>query len=442
MVPNNFEEAVQYLMEQLPMFSKQGKEALKPKLDNIIQFCAFLGHPEKQFKAVHIAGTNGKGSTSHILAAVFQVAGYKTGLYTSPHLIDIRERIKINGVLIPKDDFVFFLKENWQIIQQIKPSYFELNVAMAFWYFAKEKVDIAIIETGLGGIWDSTNIILPEVSVITNISLDHTNILGNTIEKISESKAGIIKPNTPVVIGVSQDETAKVFSKTAILNNTTLVYADLLFQVAIVGTDTFSQHLKIINNKSREIFDIHTDLLGSYQLENIRTALAAVIVLEQKGWLVNKNVFKTAVEKVKVITGFRGRWEKLQAKPLLVADVGHNPAGLGFVAEQLRHPTLKDKKKYIITAFVSDKDVKQALGILPYDAQYFLSQAKVPRAMPIKDLVSIASSLNLQFKAFNSIAEALENALSEAEEDALVLITGSFFTVAEGLLFFEQIKNK
>ncbi|HTO15565.1 MAG TPA: folylpolyglutamate synthase/dihydrofolate synthase family protein [Edaphocola sp.] len=439
--PKNFDEAVQFSLEQLPMFSKQGKTALKPTLDNIIRFCNHLGNPEKQFKSLHIAGTNGKGSTSNILAATFQIAGYKTGLYTSPHLIDIRERIRINGELIKKDDFVSFIQDNWQFIKEIQPSYFELNVAMAFWYFAKEKVDIAIIETGLGGTWDSTNIILPELSVITNISLDHTNILGNTIEEISASKAGIIKPNTPVVIGINQKETAKVFSKTAILNNTTLVYADLLFQFAITGNDIFNQKIKFFDNRTFEAFELETDLLGNYQLENIRTALTAIIILESKGWNVNFTTFKEAIQQVKKLTGLRGRWDKLQREPLLIADVGHNPSGLGLVAEQLNHSALKNKTKHIVTAFVSDKDVKQALSFLPQNALYYLSEAKIPRAMPLSNLAAIASDLKLNFKTFPSIAAALETALKNASKDDLVLITGSFFTVAEGLEYFDQINK-
>lgn len=440
LVPTDYKSTIEFLFEQLPMFSKVGSIALNPSLDKIIALCALMGHPEKQFKSVHIAGTNGKGSTSHLLAACFQEAGYKTGLYTSPHLIDLRERIRINGTMVSEDAIVNFVQQFWQAIQDIKPSYFELNVAMAFWIFANEKVDIAIIETGLGGRWDSTNVIVPELSIVTNISLDHTQILGDTIAAIAGEKAGIIKPGVPVVIGSSQEETGPIFSKFAVLNQTSLLYADLMFDGAILKINTRSQVLKMVDNSNFSIFELETDLLGSFQLENIKTALTAVKVLEQKGWQVNLEVFKSAVKQVKALTGLRGRWDMIQTHPypFVIADVAHNPSGMNVVVKQLQHSDFKNKTKHIIVGFVADKDVHEALSLLPQDAVYYYTQAKVPRALAVDQLRNIGDAFNLNGNSFPNVAAAINQALKNCDDEDLLLITGSFFIVGEALEFFEQ----
>ncbi len=436
--PSDYNSTVNFLFEQLPMYSKNGKNALNPSLDNIKSFCAIMEHPEKKFKSIHIAGTNGKGSTSHILAASFQAAGYKTGLYTSPHLIDLRERIRINGALLEKEMLVSFVNQYWQAIQEIKPSYFELNVAMAFWAFAQNEVDIAIIETGLGGKWDSTNVIIPELSIITNISLDHTNILGNTIAAIASEKAGIIKPNVPVIIGSSQEETGAVFSKFAVLNQTNLQYADLMFDGAILSTNAQTQTFKMVANQDYSIFEIKTDLLGTFQLENIKTALAAITVLEQKGWRVNIEIFKTAIKQVKFLTRLRGRWDIIQTNPLTIADVGHNPNGIAVIVNQLQHPSFIGKKKHIVIGFVADKDVKEALSLLPKDAVYYYCQANVPRALAVMQLQTIGDEMQLNGKNYSNVKDAIHHALNDCDNEDLLLITGSFFIVGEALEYFDS----
>jgi len=436
-VPLDYASAVKFMFEQLPMFSKTGVDALNPKLDKIIKLCNSIGNPERQFKSVHIAGTNGKGSTSHILAASLQEAGYKTGLYTSPHLIDLRERIRINGALLEKDLLTTFINSYWEVIQEVQPSYFELNVALAFWAFAREGVAIAVIETGLGGKWDSTNIINPEVSVITNISLDHTHILGNTIAEIAGEKAGIIKPETPVVIGLSQDETAAVFSRQAILNQTQLTYADIMFEGAIVHTGAESQTIKFVDTRNYNIIEVTTDLLGSFQVDNLKTALATIITLQHLGWKVDIDIFRKAVTKVKALTGLRGRWEFVRNNPLIIADVAHNPNGISMIVRQLEHPELNQKKRHIIVGFVADKDVQEALSLLPQNATYYFTQAQIPRALKAEDLKKFAKELNLEGSAYPTISDALTQALKNCEEEDLMLITGSFFIVGEALEFLD-----
>jgi dihydrofolate synthase/folylpolyglutamate synthase len=436
--PQNYQAAKDFLFKQLPMFSTQGAQALNPSLDKIRQLCTAMQYPEQRFKSIHIAGTNGKGSTSHIMAAAMQTAGYKTGLYTSPHLIDLRERIRINGTIIEEQKVIDFLNQFWKTIQEVQPSYFELNVAMAFWIFAQEKVDIAVIETGLGGRWDSTNVIIPELSIITNISLDHTNILGDTLAAIAGEKAGIIKDKKPVVIGKSQPETEAVFSQQALLHKTTLTYADVLFEGAIVAKGSDYQELKIVDRRDYTIHHISTDLMGAFQVDNIKTAMAGVATLNRNGWKVDLDHFKLALQNVKTLTGLRGRWEKIKDKPLIICDVGHNPAGMEVVMSQLNHADYLHLNKKIITGFVADKDVAEALSMMPKNAYFYLTQAKVPRALPVAELESIAKQLNLKTSAYPSIEKALAAAIHEATEQDMILITGSFFIVGEALAYLEN----
>ncbi|MNU20366.1 Folylpolyglutamate synthase [compost metagenome] len=429
------------MMDQLPMFSRIGEKALNPSLDKIKALVAHLGHPEHKFKSIHIAGTNGKGSTSHILAATFQQAGYKTGLYTSPHLIDIRERIRINGVPITEVQLAAFINDHTELITEIKPSYFELNVAMAFQIFADEAVDIAIIETGLGGTWDSTNIIIPELSVITNISLDHTQILGDTLAKIAGEKAGIIKPGVPVVIGLSQPETEPVFSKVAILNQTSLVFADKLFDAVYAGRSASSQELKIVDKVQMSILNVTTDLLGNFQAENIITALTAVRLMQQKGWNVTGEICINALQSVKKSTGLRGRWDWIQTGPNIVLDVAHNPDGIQTIIGQLEQAVFKSGNLHIVTGFVADKDVPQALSIMPATARYYFTQAQVPRALPAATLTQIAAEQHLQGAAYDTVTAAVAAALSHAQEEDTILITGSFFIVGEALDYLDKLKK-
>lgn len=436
-VPQDYEEVLAFLFAQLPMFSTTGASALHPSLDRIELLCEAMQHPERNFKSVHIAGTNGKGSTSHILAACMQTAGYKTGLYTSPHLVDIRERIRIDGQLIPKEMVLQFVQRYWEAIHRIQPSYFELNVAMAFWAFSELKVDVAIIETGLGGTWDSTNIIIPELSVITNISLDHTHILGDTLAAIAGEKAGIIKEGVPVVIGQRHEETEPVFSKQAILKNAPIVYAASVVDGAIVAEGAQYQEMKLVTHKDAAIMNIKTDLLGAFQLHNIKTSIAAVAVLETLGWKVNAKVFREAVSRVKELTGLRGRWDIIRQQPLVIADVGHNPDGINQIMRQLQHEEYRERRKHVVVGFVADKDVEAALKQLPTDAEYYFTQAQVPRALAVHLLGDKANHLGLEGTEFATVAEAVAAALAACKASEMVLIMGSFFIVGEALAFLE-----
>lgn len=429
------------MMEQLPMFSRIGEKALNPSLDKIKALMEHLGHPEKKFKSIHIAGTNGKGSTSHILAATFRQAGYKTGLYTSPHLIDIRERIRINGLPITEAQLASFINDHADLISDIKPSYFEMNVAMAFHVFAEEAVDIAIIETGLGGTWDSTNVIIPELSVITNISLDHTQILGDTLAKIAGEKAGIIKPGVPVVIGLSQPETEPVFSKAAILNQTSLVFADKLYDAVYSGRSAQSQELKIIDKAQLSVLTVTTDLLGNFQAQNIITALTAIQLLQERGWNVSAPVCIKALESVKQSTGLRGRWDWVETQPNIILDVAHNPDGIQTIIGQLEQPVFKNGNLHIVTGFVADKDVPQALSIMPATARYYFTQAQVPRALPAATLTQMAAEQRLQGTAYDTVSEAVAEALHHAQQEDTILITGSFFIVGEALDYLDKRKK-
>jgi dihydrofolate synthase/folylpolyglutamate synthase len=428
----DYKETLDFLYSRLPMFSRIGKAALKPDLENTLKLCAALGDPHKQFKSIHIAGTNGKGSTSHMLAAILQEAGYKTALYTSPHLNDFRERILINGVPVAKEFVVQFTQEHQGLIEAVKPSFFEITVAMAFAYFAQEKVDIAIIETGLGGRLDSTNIITPVLSVITNISYDHMDLLGDTLPAIAAEKAGIIKPKVPVVIGEIQAETERVFFEHSIRNNSTLYYAEANWDLVRVKQDAKRQYFKAINRARREIHKIQTDLLGSYQQYNIRTVLAALDVLAaNQGMDISMAVVEKALTQVKALTGLRGRWECLQQKPLIIADVAHNEAGLKEVCKQWRLvPALQ---KHIIIGFVKDKDLSKALAQLPKDAQYYFTNANIPRALPAVELSTLAASEGLTGTSHPSTALAIEAAKQAMQPNDALLICGSFFIVGEAL---------
>ncbi len=437
---DSYDEAVQYLMQRLPMFSHVGSAAIKKGLDNITLLCAALGNPHLKFPAVHIAGTNGKGSTSHMIAAALQKAGYKTGLYTSPHLVDIRERIRINGEPISPGFLVKFVERTQKEIEAIEPSYFELNVAMAFTAFAEEQVDIAVIETGLGGRLDSTNIITPILSVITNIDLDHTQILGDTRAAIAAEKAGIIKNKVPVVIGESHDETEQVFFRAALACQTSIVYADTLWDLVRVQQDNRLQYFKALYRPARELLKLETDLLGSYQSHNIKTALTACMVLQQLGWQLPRELVLDSLRQVKSLTGLRGRWDWVQQAPDIVLDVAHNPAGMRYLMENLA--ALNEKagsekgKLLVVCGFVKDKDVAEALRLFPETAEFYFCHAKVPRALPADELQILAAEQGLQGLAWPGVQEALAAARENADENDIILVTGSFFIVGEAITAF------
>lgn len=425
----NYQQTIEYLYSQLPMFSKVGASALKNDLLNIRELCSILEHPETKFPSIHIAGTNGKGSTSHMLSAILQQAGYKTGLYTSPHLHDFRERIRINGQMIPKENVTGFVQRMQSALDIIQPSFFEVTVAMAFEYFADEKVDIAIIETGLGGRLDSTNIITPILSLITNISYDHMNILGDTLALIASEKAGIIKPDVPVVISETQEEVIHVFKETADHRNAPIRFADQDWKIIHDQPGTAQLQVTAKDLRSGELHPLVSDLPGRYQERNILGVLTAVQILQQTGWKISTDVVTEALSKVKQLTGLGGRWEVVKDHPYTVLDVGHNEAGIRAILEQLA--LVQYKRLHIVIGFVKDKDVAAALKQLPANATYYFTKAQIPRAMHETDLLEIAHATGLQGNAYPDVPTAYRAAQEHAATDDMVLVCGSVFIVGE-----------
>ena len=427
----NYKETIDYLYSKLPMFTRIGAVAFKKDLHNTIALCENLGNPQNKFKTIHVGGTNGKGSTSHMLAAIFQEAGYKTGLYTSPHLKDFRERIRINGEMIPESFVADFVNQQQSIIEAVSPSFFEATVAMAFSFFAEEKVDIAIIEVGLGGRLDSTNIITPELSVITNISLDHTNILGNTLEEIATEKAGIIKPGIPVVIGEKQTETTAIFLEKAATTSSQITFAD-----QELHTDQTSRATEYLNTsvyKGTTILykDLELDLNGFYQLKNVLTVLQAISILQLKGYAIANNHIYAALKNVKALTGLQGRWQKLGEQPLIICDTGHNIAGITEVMENIRKTGYE--QLHIVIGMVKDKDISGVLALLPVNAAYYFCQPQLERALSATDLAAEAQKYGLNSKVFDTVNLAVEAAKDRAGKNDLIFIGGSTFVVAEAL---------
>jgi len=426
-----YQETLDYMYSKLPMFHRIGPAALKPDLNNTLALCKALGNPETKFKSIHIAGTNGKGSVSHLLASVLQEAGYKTGLYTSPHLLDFRERIKINGEMIDQKTVTAFVKKNQKLIDKMQPSFFEVTVAMAFEYFAANEVDIAIIETGLGGRLDSTNVIKPLLSVITNISYDHQSLLGETLAEIATEKAGIIKTRVPVVIGKQDPETDPVFSKKAKEMNSAIFYADANIAYKNPHLENGTLKAEYMNKRSGSVYHVLSPLSGQYQLENITTVLQSVEILNDKDFKLSKENIKNGLKNVKENTGLRGRWEILGTSPLIIADVAHNEAGLEAVFEQANE--LTRGKMRVVYGMVKDKDIDKAIDMLPKKAHYYFSQPDLPRALAVKDLNKLATKAGLNGKPFNSIKEAYQKAVEEALPNDIILVVGSVFVVAEVL---------
>ncbi|MBS1975119.1 MAG: bifunctional folylpolyglutamate synthase/dihydrofolate synthase, partial [Bacteroidetes bacterium] len=401
----NYSQTIDYLFSRLPMFSRIGPAAMKEGLTNAIALCQANGNPHTKFKSVHVGGTNGKGSTSHMLAAILQTAGYKTGLYTSPHLKDFRERIKVNGEMVSRDFVVAFVEGMSPLIEKISPSFFEITVAMAFEYFASREVDVAVIEVGLGGRLDSTNIIVPELSVITNISYDHVNILGNTLQQIAFEKAGIIKKNKPVVIGEYQPEVADVFINKAQEENAELSFASKQHFVADWKMDKHEVVAEVTSSRNNEKQYYHLGLAGIYQTKNLVTALEAVHFLKQKGFEITGTHIQKALKEVKRLTGLHGRWEIIHQQPMVVLDVCHNEGG---IAQLIRQIEITDHEElHIIAGFVKDKDIEKILKLLPAHAHYYFTKAHIPRALPETELAEKAMKLGLSGKAFSEVNAAL-----------------------------------
>ncbi len=421
-----YKETLAYMFEHLPLFQRVGNAAYKANLDNTLKLCNALDNPQNKFKTIHIAGTNGKGSTSHMLAAAFQQAGYKTGLYTSPHLKDFRERIKINGKKISRAFVIQFIEQNQEQFEIIKPSFFEMTVGMAFQYFKEKGTEIAIIETGLGGRLDSTNVIKPLLSIITNISKDHTALLGNTRALIAQEKAGIIKSHTPIIIGETQPEVKKIFIQTARQMEAPIYFADKNFSLM----NTLKPGIfEVKHHKNTYIKHLKPQLKGFYQSKNIVTVLQGVQQVNELGFFINKKQVKEAIEKVCNITGLQGRWEILQKKPLCIADTGHNEAGIKVVLKQLKETPYK--QLHIVLGMVNDKDISKILSMLPKKAIYYFCKAAIPRGTDAHELALKAADYGLSGKTYKSVKEAFMAAKKKATSKDLVFVGGSTFTVAE-----------
>ncbi|RFN58724.1 bifunctional folylpolyglutamate synthase/dihydrofolate synthase [Marixanthomonas ophiurae] len=402
----NYQQTIAWLFTQLPMYQRVGKTAFKKDLSNTLKLSKHLNNPEQNFKSIHVAGTNGKGSVSHMLASVLQEAGYKVGLYTSPHLKDFRERIKVNGQMIAEEKVISFVTNNKFFLEENKLSFFEMTVGLAFDYFSKQKVDIAVIEVGLGGRLDSTNIITPEVSVITNIGFDHTAFLGNTYTEIASEKAGIIKPNIPVVIGETVPDTKKVFQKIASEKDAFITFAE---------NETISEY--------------ESDLKGIYQQKNKKTAVCALKVFQENGWHISEeNICKGILNTVKN-TGLQGRYQTLQKSPRVICDTAHNKEGLALVLQQIQEEPYENL--HIVLGVVNDKDLDSILPLFPIQATYYFCKPDVPRGLEASILANTAKEFGLTGMTFNSINKAYASALENASENDLIYIGGSTFTVAE-----------
>jgi len=424
-----YTETLEYLYQALPMFSRIGAAAYKHDLTNTLKICEALANPQQKFKSIHIAGTNGKGSVSHMLASVLQTAGYKTGLYTSPHLKDFRERIKINGAMCSEDFVIAFTKKIKPLIEEIQPSFFEITVAMAFTYFAEQNVDVAVIEVGLGGRLDSTNIITPQLSVITNIGWDHMNMLGGSLEKIAFEKAGIIKKNIPVVIGETLPQTKTVFEEKAGIENAPIIFASQEKYVADWQYQHHQLNVTVVNNHSDEHKIYVLDLPGVYQTKNIITVLEAVHQLQKIGWQILEDAIKLGLAKAKKNTGLHGRWEVINTNPTVVLDVGHNEDGVKQITEQLELTSFRQLR--IIIGMVKDKEVEKVLVLLPKTATYYFTKAQIPRALDENILKEKATELYLNGFTYNNVNTALQAALQHAHKDDLILVCGSVFLVGE-----------
>jgi dihydrofolate synthase/folylpolyglutamate synthase len=431
----NYQETLQFLFAQLPMFQRIGAAAYKADLDNTLALCKMLGNPERQFPSIHIAGTNGKGSTSNMLASVFQEAGYKTGLYTSPHLLDFRERIRVNGKMVPQDFVVDFVEEYRNRFIHIKPSFFEITFAMAIEYFRQQGVEMAIIETGMGGRLDSTNVVKSVLSIITNIGLDHTAFLGDTLEKIAAEKAGIMKPGVPVIIGEYQEEVASVFLQKAKSLPCDISWANKRLAVTLSSDKGVPTQIFLDN---QAFISIDFPLKGKYQQKNLLSVMAAILYLKTN-WRLSKEVIIRGLENVVENTSFAGRWQILHEKPLVIADTGHNEDGLRLSMQQLAENQYQHL--HFVLGMVNDKAVDKVLQLLPSNAHFYFCQAKIPRALEVSVLTKQAIALGLNGIAYSSVETAFSTALQKADPKDLIFVGGSTFVVAEALEYWNQINS-
>jgi dihydrofolate synthase/folylpolyglutamate synthase len=424
----NYKETLDYMFNQLPMYQRVGKAAYKANLDNTIALCNHLDNPQNNFKSIHIAGTNGKGSTAHLIASILQTAGFKTALYTSPHLNDFRERIKINGEMIPEEKVIEFININKKAFKKINPSFFEMTVGMAFQYFANEKVDIAVIETGMGGRLDSTNIITPLLSVITNIGYDHTQFLGDTIEKIAAEKAEIIKKDIPVIIGETQSETREIFIQKAKTENSSITFADQIFEAKLLSNTNQAVEFDIWKNAENYIENLECPLLGQYQSKNLVTAIQVMDALANQ-FGIGKKIIIEGIEDVITNTGLKGRWQIISTNPMTICDTAHNKDGITNVVEQIRQT--RHSKLHFILGMVDDKSITDILNLLPHEAIYYFCKANIPRALNEEVLQEAGHKAGLNGKSYSSVREAYNVAVNNAAGNDLVFIGGSTFVVAE-----------
>jgi dihydrofolate synthase/folylpolyglutamate synthase len=428
-----YPQTLDYLFSKLPMYQRIGAAAYKADLNNTLAICKALGNPEKKIKFVHVAGTNGKGSSSHMLAAILQQAGYKTGLYTSPHLVDFRERIKINGKMIPKTEVVKFVEDFKTIFENIEPSFFEWTVGLAFHYFAQQQVDVVILEVGLGGRLDSTNVITPVACLITNIGYDHMNLLGDTLPKIAAEKAGIIKTKIPVVISQTQLDVISVFNETAKQLKAPIEFADKNYKLISSAYNKEFLSITLLHKKTNTAHLYNLDLQGSYQVKNVMGVLNTTEILKQKGFIIEETDSINALAQVQKLTGLYGRWQILQEKPLVIADTGHNEDGIKEVLDNLKRYTYKTL--HFVLGVVNDKDISNILKLLPKDATYYFCKASIPRALDENELATLAKKNGLNGSTFKTVPEALQKAIKQAKVNDLIFVGGSTFTVADALSF-------
>ena len=430
----NYSQTLEFLFSSLPAYETAGATAYKPGLERIAAFCRHLGNPQRNFFTIHVAGTNGKGSVSHIIASVLQQAGYRTGLFTSPHLQDFRERIRVDGEMIPKQKVVNFVDKHHDRMVELGLSFFEMTAALAFDYFAQSDVEVAVIETGLGGRLDATNIIVPILSIITNIGMEHTALLGDTPEKIAAEKAGIIKKSIPVIIGEHDERCDPVFAEVAAANKSKLLHAEELFTCTGQEPAGERQLFHLHRTRDNHDFEVLLDLAGDYQRHNIITATAAIDFLHQETPLtISRRAFLEGTRDAAAHTSLRGRWQKLGEKPLVICDTGHNAHGMAYVGEQLRRQSRDYAHLYCVLGVVNDKDLAHMFPLLPADARYIFTQAKTHRAIPAAELAERAAAFGLQGKVVADVQQAVARARELAGPDDMIFIGGSTYVVGEAL---------
>ena len=428
----NYTQTLEFLFSSLPAYERTGTSGYKPGLERITSFCRHLGNPQRNFFTVHVAGTNGKGSVSHMIAAVLQQAGYRTGLFTSPHLKDFRERIRVDGEMIPKQKVVNFVDKHHDVMVASELSFFEMTAALAFDYFAQSDVEVAVIETGLGGRLDATNLILPIVSIVTNIGLEHTALLGDTLRKIAREKAGIIKKSIPVILGEANPAYNEVFETVAAENRSKLIYAEQAVACTPLGRQGDRQRFRLVRTRDGHEFEVELDMAGLYQYHNVITATAALDFMhEETPRSISRRAYLEGMRDAAANTSLLGRWQKLADAPLTICDTGHNPHGIAYVARQLRES--KYEKLYCVVGFVKDKDLAHILPHLPREAHYLFTQAQSERSVPAQELAAKASIYGLSGEAIETVPQAVERARELATEADMIFIGGSTYVVGEAL---------